>query len=183
MRSHLLAAGLLGLTGHSLEAPPAPRFSVTFPAARSREALDGRLLILIATDTTTEPRFQISDNVTTAQGYGGDVEGGKTGQSLVVSRESSGFSGYPIRNLADLPKGRYRVQALLNRYETFHRSDGHTVKLPPDKGEGQQWSRKPGNLYSVPAMMRLDPAGGATIAIVLDQEIPPIEPPKDTKDV
>src|ERR1044071_8794056 len=175
MRSYLLAAGLLGLTGHSLEAPPAPRFAVTFPAARSREALDGRLLILIATDTTTEPRFQVSDNVTTAQVYGVDVEGWKPGVVSVVG--AVGVYGYPIRDLASLPKGRYRVQALLNRYETFHRSDGHTVKLPPDKGEGQQWSRKPGNLYSTPTTIDLP----ASVSLVLDQEIPPIEPPKDSK--
>src|ERR1051325_1118639 len=116
MRSYLLAAGLLGLTGNAIEAPPAPRFSVTFPAARSGEALDGRLLILIATDTTTEPRFQVSDNVTTAQVLGMDVEGWKAGQSLVVSRQSLGVYGYPIRNLADLPKGRDRGQGLLNSY-------------------------------------------------------------------
>src|ERR1044071_4167340 len=182
MRRHFLAAGLLGpAASPATKAPPGLRFSVTFPAVRSGAPLDGRLLILIAADTTAEPRFLVNDNVTTAQVYGMDVDGWKPGVPALVA--VAGVFGYPIRSLADLPKGRYRVQALLNRYETFHRSDGHTVKLPPDKGEGQQWSRKPGNLYSVPAMMRLDPAGGATIAIVLDQEIPPIEPPKDTKDV
>ena len=175
MRSSLLAAGLLGLAHKTAEPPPAPRFSVTFPAARSREALDGRLLILIATDTTSEPRFNVSDNVTTAQVYGMDVDGWKPGGVSVVG--AVGVFGYPIRDLASLPKGRYRVQALLNRYETFHRSDGHTVKLPPDKGEGQQWSRKPGNLYSVPRTIELP----ASVNLVLDQEIPPIAPPADTK--
>src|ERR1043166_5191630 len=102
------------------------RFSVPFPPARSGAPLDGRLLILIATDTTTEPRFQVSDNVTTAQVYGMDVDGWKAGQSLVVSRQSLGVYGYPIRDLSSLPKGRYRVQALLTRYETFHRTHGHT---------------------------------------------------------
>jgi hypothetical protein len=32
--------------------------------------------------------------------------------------------GYPIRSLKDVPPGEYTVQAVLNVYETFHRSDG-----------------------------------------------------------
>ena len=80
--------------------------------------------------------------------------------------------GYPIRSLADVPAGEYRVQALLNRYQTYERADGHVVKLPPDRGEGQVWNRKPGNLYSTPATISLGPGGPATIDVVLDQEIP-----------
>jgi hypothetical protein len=190
MRSSLLAAGLLGLAGTApLTAPAGLRFSVTFPAARSSAALDGRLLILISADSSAEPRFQVSDNVTTAQVYGMDVDGWKPGAIAVVA--VTGVFGYPIRNVSDLPRGRYRVQALLNRYETFRRSDGHTVKLPPDKGEGQQWSRKPGNLYSVPKTIEVSGVGNresgvgnresGVVKLVLDQEIPPIEPAKDTK--
>jgi hypothetical protein len=48
------------------------------------------------------------------------------------------------------------VQALLHRYETSNAADGHTVKLPMDRGEGQQWSRAPGNLYSTPKQIRID---------------------------
>ena len=43
--------------------------------------------------------------------------------------------GFPVQRLGDLPAGAYRAQAILNRYQTFTRSDGHTVKLPPDRGE------------------------------------------------
>ncbi|HEX6133462.1 MAG TPA: hypothetical protein VFZ24_05850, partial [Longimicrobiales bacterium] len=85
------------------------------------------------------------------------------------------------RSLADIPAGRYRVQALLNLYETFHLSTGHTVKLPPDRGEGQQWNRKPGNLYSVPRWIDIDPARNEVISIVLDQEIPAIPDPPETE--
>ena len=49
-----------------------------------------------------------------------------------------------------------------------------------DRGEGQQWSRAPGNLYSTPKQIRID-AGTQSIPITLDKVIPPIEPPKDTK--
>ena len=155
-----------------------PRFEISFPASSSKDALDGRLLLLISTDNTQEPRFQISEDLTTQQVFGVNVEGWKAGQTTIV--DQSAF-GYPRRSLADVPAGEYFVQALLHRYETFHRSDGHTVKLPMDRGEGQQWSRAPGNLYSTPQKIRLDATSQTPIAITLDKIIPPIEQPKDTK--
>ena len=123
------------------------RFAISFPAGKSAAPLDGRVLLMLSTDTTAEPRFQISDGPNTQLIFGIDVEGLRPGQDAVID---AGALGYPLESIARVPPGRYRVQALLNRYETFHRSDGHVVKLPPDKGEGQQWSRKPGNLYSAP---------------------------------
>ena len=91
--------------------------------------------------------------------------------------------GWPARSLKDIPAGDYYVQALLNRYETFRRSDGHTVKMPMDQGEGQHWDIKPGNFYSKPVKMRIDPAAGGEVRISLDQEIPPIAPNQDTAQV
>ncbi len=153
------------------------RFEVSLPATASKEPLDGRLLLLISTNNEQEPRFQINEDLTTQQVFGVNVDGWKPGQTTVV--DQSAF-GYPTRSLSQVPAGEYWVQALLHKYETFRRSDGHTVKLPMDRGEGQQWNRAPGNLYSKPQKIRLD---GSTkpIAITLDQVIPPIEPPKDTK--
>jgi hypothetical protein len=49
-----------------------------------------------------------------------------------------------------------------------------------DRGEGQHWNIAPGNFYSRPANITIGPDGGRTL-IVLDQEIPPITPPADTK--
>jgi hypothetical protein len=147
------------------------RFEVTFPAGRSRAPLDGRLLVFVSTDTSSEPRFQISDAPGTQQVFGVDVEGWKPGETRVV--DASAF-GYPLRSIADLPRGTYRVQAMINRYETFRRGDGHTVKLPPDKGEGQQYASKPGNLYARPRSLVLDPARGEVVRLALDQEIPPL---------
>jgi hypothetical protein len=72
---------------------------------------------------------------------------------------------------------------MLARYETFRRSDGHTVKMPMDQGEGQRWEAKPGNLYSKPVKLHLDPARGGDVRIAMDQEIPPVKPPVDTAQV
>src|SRR5688572_1366574 len=94
--------------------------------------------------------------------------------------DASAF-GFPIQNLADVPAGEYFVQALLNRYETFTLKTGHTVKLPPDKGEGQQWNRKPDKFYSKPVKLAIDPSKSETIQVVMDQKIPAIDEAKDTK--
>ena len=147
----------------------APRITVTFPVARSSAPIDGRVLIYISADTTGEPRFQVSDAVTTGQVTGVDVDGWRPGTPTVV--EGNAF-GYPLASLRDLKPGRYRVQALVNRYETFRRSDGHTVKLPPDQWEGQQLTRKPGNLYSKPVTVTV--SAGSRITLELTEEIPPV---------
>jgi len=154
------------------------RFSVSFPAEKSSVPLDGRLLLLVSKNNTREPRFQINEDLNTQQVFGMDVEGWKPDDEAIV--DANAF-GYPVRSLSEIPAGEYWVQALLHRYETFKRSDGHTVKLPMDRGEGQQWSRAPGNLYSVPQKITIDPQKEAIVKLTLNQIIPPIAPPKDTK--
>lgn len=155
----------------------APQFSVSFPKERSAQPLDGRLLLLLSTDPSTEPRMQINLSVNTQMVFGVDVDGLQPNQSVIVGENAF---GYPVRSLGDVKPGEYFVQAVLHRYETFHRADGATVKLPMDRGEGQHWNLAPGNLYSRPQKITLG-ADEAKISIVLDQEIPPIAPPSDTK--
>ena len=154
------------------------RFTVSFPAERSKTPLDGRLLLLISRNNDREPRFQINEDLNTQQVFGVDVDGWKPDTEAIIDAEAF---GYPVRSLAQLPPGDYWVQALLHRYETFKRADGHVVKLPMDRGEGQQWSRAPGNLYGKPQKLSINPQKTETTKLILDQEIPPIEPPKDTK--
>ena len=199
-----LAATAFGLSAvRAQPAPPALRFQVRLPAAsmqRSAEVvstaasppwpgaagqatsptapLDGRLLLLLSTDDGAEPRLQISDGPKTQLVFGIDAFAWTPDRPATLTGD---ILGYPLESLARLPKGTYTVQALLHRYETFRRADGHTVKLPMDRGEGQQWNSAPGNLYSTPRKVAIDPAAGGTIEIVLDQVIKPIVPPKDTR--
>jgi hypothetical protein len=162
------SALVLAASGCGPQAPGAAgaKFAVSFPAERSAQPLDGRLLLLLSNDASAEPRFQINDGATTQLVFGIDVDGLAPGKDAVV--DGSAF-GYPVRSLSELPSGDYYVQAFLNRYETFVRSDGHTVKLPPDKGEGQVWNAKPGNLYSLPKKIALKPGETATFPLSLDK--------------
>lgn len=154
------------------------KFAVSFPAESSAVPLDGRLLLMISDNDDREPRFQVSDSPQTQQIFGLDVDGLQPGTAAIF--DGSVF-GYPRRSLSYLEPGEYWVQALLNIYQTYHLADGRILKLPPDRGEGQQWNRKPGNLYSRPVKVFIDPAKKQTIRISLDQIIPPIPDPPETK--
>lgn len=154
------------------------KFAISFTQEMSDQAQDGRLLIMLANNNEREPRFQINEGLKAQLVFGVDVEGMQPGDKIVIDETAFGF---PIKSIADIPAGTYYAQALINRYETFNLKTGHTVKLPPDRGEGQQWNRKPGNFYSTPTQVEIDPARAATISIEMDQIIPPIEEPEDTK--
>jgi hypothetical protein len=167
----LMTLAALALTG---QAPRGPRAVITI--AQHKGLLDGRLLLMLSNDGKAEPRFQISDGLKSQMVFGIDVENWKAGTAQTI--DSRAF-GYPVRSLAEVKPGEYFVQALLHKYETFRRADGHTVKLPMDRGEGQQWNRAPGNLYSKPVKMTV--TAGGELRIALTEEIPAIVPPQETK--
>lgn len=150
-------------------------FSVSFPASRSATPLDGRVILLLSTDFSREPRAHVDpdDPLVSPYIFGVNVDGLAAGQGAVL--DDAAF-GWPARRLSQLPAGDYFVQAVLNRYETFHLADGRVLKLPPDQGEGQDWAKKPGNLYSVPVRVHVDPAHPLRTALILDQQIPPSRP-------
>jgi hypothetical protein len=149
---------------------------VPYPAALEKTALDGRLLLIFSKDGSAEPRFQLNDDPETQQVFGLDAEDWKAGTTRTFDEKAFGF---PVESLARIPAGEYFVQVVLQKYETFRRSDGHTVKLPMDRGEGQQWNRAPGNLFSKAKKITWQP--GRAMQLDLDSVMPPIVPPKDTK--
>lgn len=140
--------------------------------------LDGRLLVVFSADSSAEPRFQVGYGANTQPAFAVDVTDWKPGETRTIDAAAFGF---PLASLGALPRGSYRVQAILNRYETFRRSDGKVVSLPPDQGEGQRWNAKPGNLFSVPRTVAVDPARGEALRLVIDQVIPPIPPFQETR--
>jgi hypothetical protein len=180
-----LAAAMLGLVSLGLSAQV---FTVSFPAERSSKQLDGRVLLLVSNDPSEEPRMQISISPSSQQVFGLTVDGLRPGEAVSfgtqtqnASRVISKIDGYPHRSLAGMPAGDYTVQAVLNVYQTFHRSDGKTVKLPPDMGEGQHWNIKPGNLYSKPTKVHIAAGLQQNVHLELTEVIPPIKPEPDTK--
>ncbi len=175
-----LKAGLTGLAlALSAVAAHATAVSVTVPAGAAAKPLDGRIILIVSPKNDPEPRLQVEleSPLRTPFIFGQSVEALAPGRTVALT--GAAF-GWPVKALSDLPEGDYTVQAVLNRYETFRRSDGSVVSLPPEMGEGQQWNLKPGNLYSKPLQVHLGP-GSAPLALTLDQVIPPIKPPADTE--
>ena len=154
---------------------PAPglRFEISFPQEMSAAPLDGHVLLLISNNDGSEPRFQVSFMTPESQQvFGVDVESLAPGAPAVVDETTL---GYPAESLRDIPAGDYWIQSVLNIYQTFHLANGHTVKLPPDKGEGQHWQVKPGNFYSKPQKIHIDPKSALTVRVSLNEKIPPVE--------
>lgn len=154
-------------------------FRVPYPAKHYKENLDGRLLLLLSKKTSGEPRFQIADGPETQLVFGMDVENWAPGTTLSI--QGKDVFGYPIENIAAIPSGNYTVQVVFHKYETFHLKNGKVVKLPMDRGEGQHWNLAPGNPYSTPKRMAVNPRFKSIAVVELDKIIPPIEAPKDTK--
>jgi hypothetical protein len=155
-------------------------FTVSFPADRVAKPLDGRVILMLSRDFTREPRTHVMPNEPLSSPYlfGLTVEDLAPGKPALLD---DGAFGWPAMHLSSVPTGDYFVQAVLNRYETYHLADGRTLKLPPDQGEGQQWWHKPGNLYSKPVRVHIDRAHPVQTALVLAQEMPVITPPADTE--
>lgn len=168
----IAAMSILGLTG-TAAAGGGPRIAVSVPTARGGGALDGRIILLLSRDLTREPRTHVAPNEPLAAPFlfGLDVDGLAPGHAAVFDDRAF---GWPAARLSGLPAGDYLVQAVLNRYETFRLADGRVLKLPPDRGEGQQWALKPGNLYSKPVSLRIARAHAIRASLSLDSEIAPI---------
>ena len=153
-------------------------FEITFDSALGLKGYNGRLLLMITKDSLKEPRFQINDSNETGILIGKNVQQWIPGQKELFN---SSAKAYPIEELNQLKSGTYFVQALLHKYDTFNLSNGHTVQLPMDQGEGQHWNTSPKNIYSKPIKIEFDNQSKSHVKIIITEEIPPIEPVEDSK--
>jgi hypothetical protein len=165
----LIAAASLCLAGET-------HFDISYPKAANAGPVAGRVYVMISRATDREPRLQVGR--VGVPFFGRDVEKLAAGQAAVIDAADLGS---PVVSLPEIPAGEYQVQAFINIYSEFKRSDGHTVWMHDDQWEGQHWNRSPGNLYSPVKKMTLDAQHGYRIALVCDQVIPPIPFPADTE--
>jgi hypothetical protein len=141
------------------------RFEVRFQVWLTNTSESGRLFIVLSSPSpdSPEPRLGLGHTGPDApQAFARDVHSPSLG--TLVSIDQSDF-GFPSRNLTALPPGEYVVQALFEA--------NPDIRLP----------NAPGNLYSKPQKMRLDPALSGTIRLELTQQIPPEVLPPDTDQV
>jgi hypothetical protein len=162
--SHFLGAAVILLA--SLQTPATPqstalRFEVTIAGGLNSSPQNGRLFVVISSKSQPEPRLSV----------------GQTGMdaSRMVARDVKDFgpgvtgsldetcAAFPVESLAGLAAGDYFVQALF------------------DSNIDLKSVNAPGNLYSTPRKIHLDPARGATVKIELTEKVPPESLPPDTE--
>lgn len=158
-------------------ATPGLKFEISFPAMAHSKPITGRAYVMLSDEQEPEPRLQVGSWGSHPPFFGVDVSRLQPGQPAVIDGTTLGF---PTRSLRDVPAGDYYVQALVNVYSEFHRSDGHTIWAHMDQWEGQQFNSAPGNLYSKVERVHLDPARGFEVKLSLTQVIPPVKVPEDT---
>jgi hypothetical protein len=148
----LAAEGVLLMSSRSAAEDLGPlRFEVTVAEGLLEKPQDGRLLVVLARGKGPEPRRTIGDTGMTAPPVlGKDVKGLAAGVTAVVDHSAVIF---PIENLAALPPGEYRVQAVLDI--------NRDLKLP----------NAPGNLYSKTQTVTLDPAKSGPVKLELTDRV------------
>ncbi|MBZ5625779.1 MAG: hypothetical protein LAQ69_44875 [Acidobacteriia bacterium] len=154
-----------------------PHFEISFAAPVHDGPITGRVFVAVAKAESPEPIRQISSLPGKTPFFGVDVEQLSPGRAAIVDSRTP---GYLANSLKEVPAGDYYVQALVNVYTQFHRSDGHTIWAHMDQWEGQNFTRSPGNLYSAVQRVHLDPAAGYDVKLELTKVLPPVEVPPDT---
>lgn len=154
------------------------RFVISISDSLHVNPFDGRLLLILSDSFGPEPKNLVRDDFRSAQVFGMDVNHWKQDETKIFIGTEDGA---PLSSMEDIPPGEYNVQALLHKYETFNLSSGLTVKLPVDRGEGQNWRRAPGNLRSKPVEITIQKNGRKKYNIELTEINPPIPEPEDTR--
>ncbi len=142
------------------------RFEIFVPESVRSEPLTGRVYVIFSPNNRRAPYLQVGR--TGIPFFGTDVVDLAPGAVAVIDESDLGT---PVANLRDIPPGEYYIQAFVNIYSEFRRSDGHVVWMHNDQGEGQLWNRSPGNLYSDPQRVTIDPVAGGTVRLEANRVI------------
>jgi Putative esterase len=169
-----VAAQLLPAAAHA-DPPPPWQFQVSVPQSISKEPVTGRLLLIISTRDTPEPRQAIGMNGPVVIGF--DMEQLKSGSTVTVDGTAV---SYPYASLRELPAGDYFAQALLIRYGQVIRADSHVLWVPTAHRR-IPFTTLPGNLFSKVQPIHLDPTRSAVARFELTDVIGPLPEPKDTE--
>lgn len=156
--------GLLALV--SLQTPaktsqlPSIRFEITIAPGLTAGPLSGRLFVVMNRRSQPEPRQTIGQTgVDASPMFGRDVKALSPGVIGIIDDTCAAF---PIDNLSHVPAGDYFVQAVF------------------DSNIDLKSVNAPGNLFSKPVMIHIDPAHTTPVKIELTERVPSEELPPDT---
>jgi S-formylglutathione hydrolase FrmB len=141
---------IFSAAGYSPAAEPL-KFRVRLDEQSADQPITGRLYVFLSKRSAGEPRFGPSW-FNPEPFFGLDVRAMKPGETRTVGGSADAC---PVA-LSKIPKGKYRVQALLD-HDFYH----------------SNYARGVGNLYSEVQTFDLDPASSGTIDLRLDQVVKP----------
>ncbi|HYV05354.1 MAG TPA: alpha/beta hydrolase-fold protein [Blastocatellia bacterium] len=166
-RTLLIASALMALT--VFQAPACVgqearlRFEVTAAAGLVPTPISGRLFVVMSRGGQPEPRLTIGQTGMDASPMlARDVSALRSGTVEVVDHHAISF---PIESLSRLPAGDYFVRAVFDS-----NSDLKSVTAP-------------GNLYSEPLKVHLEPAQAQPVKLQLTRKVPAEELPAETEQV
>ena len=140
--------------------PSSIRLEVTITAGLISVPQSGRLFVVLSPKSQPEPRLTIGQTGLDASPvFSRDIQNFAPGVTGAIDEKCAAF---PIDSLANLPAGDYFVQALF------------------DSNIDLKSVNAPGNLYSTPRKIHLDPTQGATVTIELTEKLPAEQLPPDT---
>ncbi len=160
----LLLLGQAKTSGQQAEAQVHPstslRFEVSIAKGLVSKPQNGRLLVVLSPRNRPEPRRTIGNTGLNAPPVlACDMNGFAPGTVGVLDQRAAIF---PIASLSRLVPGDYFTQAVFD----FNID----LKSP----------NAPGNLYSLPQKLPIDPAKGGTVKIELTQQVPPEQLPPES---
>jgi hypothetical protein len=164
----LLLASLLATPAMTEPGPhlhPAPvgtrlRFELSVRPGLLDKAEDGRLLVILGAPKGPEPRRGVGDTSRNAAPiFARDVDRFGPDSPALIDERAIGF---PLTNLGDVAVGDYSVQAVFDRARDLRSLNS------------------PGNLYSEPIKVHVDPSRGEAVRIELTKEVPAESLSRDT---
>ena len=164
-KTRILGAGLLVLVSVFTPAKYSQsallRFEVIIAAGLIPSAQSGRLFVVVSHRSQPEPRLSIGQTGLDAPPvFARDIKNFSAGVKGTIDETCSAF---PIDSLGRLPAGDYFVQALF------------------DSNIDLKSVNAPGNLYSKPRKVHLDPAASGPISIELTERTPAEQLPAETE--
>jgi hypothetical protein len=139
------------------------KFDISIAPSLNEPAKDGRVFLMLNSSGQREPRLAAGrTGIDAPPLLAHDVAKFAAGSPVTIDASAVAF---PVKSLADVKPGEYFVQALF------------------DSNSDLKSINSPGNLYSTPQKISIDPKSAQTIRLTLDQRLPPEELPADTDTV
>jgi len=154
---------VLGAIAQPIQTKGPLRFEVSLRSGLVSSNLEGRLFVVLSPTNNPEPREGLGrTGLDAPPAFARDIHEFQSGDTVTLGE---GAFGFPVAHLGELPAGDYFVQALVDR--------AYELRMP----------NAPGNLYSVPQQLHVDPVLGGVFHVELSEQLAEEELPPDSEEI